>query len=112
MYVGETPQFTFKFDAAFALDLNDAQEIEVKLSINGNLLKTFLKTGAAPSDVKVDGTGLIAHVNLQHADSVLAKPGMMLIQVNLKMPTSLYPEFPSDGFYSVLQVTEQVFKSI
>lgn len=112
MFIGETPQITFKLDQAFGLDLNDAQQIEVKLTNNGRAVKTYLKSAASPDDVKVDGTGLIVHVNLQRVDSLTLKPGQLLIQLNIKMPVLLYPEFPSDGFYSIVQTTEPVLKSI
>jgi hypothetical protein len=112
MFIGETPQFTFKLDESFGIDLNDCSEIEVKLSNNGVLRKTFLLTGSAPNNVKVDPGGLFCFVNLQRADSVQLQGGRLQLQLSLKFPTGLYPNYPLDGYYAIAQLTEPVLKSI
>jgi hypothetical protein len=113
MYIGETQSIIFEIDQALGINLTSALEVEIKCANNGTVIKTFLKSNASPNNVVISGTGgLIATANLQRNDSLTLKPGNMLVQLRVKMPTSLYPAFPQDGMHLIAQGNISILKSI
>jgi len=112
MYIGESLTITFNLDENFDIDLNQAEEIEIAISNNNLTPKVFKLTDTAPDNVVVDVTGLKVTAYLQHDTSKDFVPGRIVIQLKVKMPTSLYPDFPDDGMYAICHAVEEVLPAI
>ena len=112
MIIGETPTISFEIPEEWNINLNDATEIVIKYSNDNNFSKEHKLTLAAPYQVEVDGgNNLVARCYMQKSDSDQLKPGRIQLQMEIKLPASIYPNFPA-GMFVVGQSVQPVLKRI